>query len=129
MFQFVITLAIVAQLAAGLPWVAEMPGVDLSLLSRRSASTKRQSDQATCPFNAVHIGAAPYNAAYPYIAAQHGVPGTQRGGVQVPAPGDTAQYFTAPGSNDIRGPYPGLNTAVDHNVCEVPPYYDSTYSY
>ncbi|MCJ1478965.1 hypothetical protein MMC13_007649 [Lambiella insularis] len=92
-----------------------MPGVDSSLLGRRTAPTKRQSDQATCPFNTVHLGAAPYDPKYPYTGAQNGLPGTQEGGVQVPAPGDTAHNFTAPGPNDIRGPCPGLNAAANHN--------------
>jgi hypothetical protein len=35
--------------------------------------------------------------------------------LQVPADGDTAHYYTAPGSNDIRGPCPGLNAAANHN--------------
>jgi hypothetical protein len=34
---------------------------------------------------------------------------------QVPADGDTAHYYTPPGSNDIRGPCPGLNAAANHN--------------
>lgn len=33
----------------------------------------------------------------------------------VPAKGDTAHQFTAPGPLDIRGPCPGLNTAANHN--------------
>ncbi|MCJ1383102.1 hypothetical protein MMC17_006215 [Xylographa soralifera] len=104
-----------AQVTAAFPWVANMPGVDSSLLGRRSAPTKRQSDQATCPFNTNHQGAAPYNSKYPYTGAQNGSPGTQVGGILVPATGDTAHAFTAPGANDIRGPCPGLNAAANHN--------------
>jgi len=33
----------------------------------------------------------------------------------VPAVGDTAHYFVAPGPNDIRGPCPGLNVLANHN--------------
>ncbi|KAG9919968.1 Cloroperoxidase, partial [Aureobasidium melanogenum] len=33
----------------------------------------------------------------------------------VPAPGDTAHQYVAPGPNDIRGPCPGLNAAANHN--------------
>jgi hypothetical protein len=33
----------------------------------------------------------------------------------VPADGDTAHAYTAPGDNDIRGPCPGLNAAANHN--------------
>ncbi|MCJ1294038.1 hypothetical protein MMC34_005595 [Xylographa carneopallida] len=104
-----------AQVTAAFPWVANMPGVDSSLLGRRSAPMKRQSDQATCPFNTNHQGAAPYNSKYPYTGAQNGLAGTQQGGILVPATGDTAHAFTAPGPNDIRGPCPGLNAAANHN--------------
>lgn len=33
----------------------------------------------------------------------------------MPADGDTAHAYTAPGPNDIRGPCPGLNAAANHN--------------
>ena len=33
----------------------------------------------------------------------------------VPADGDTAHYFVAPGPNDLRSPCPSLNTAANHN--------------
>ena len=116
MSHLIYSLAIMAQVTAAFPWVANMPGVDSSLLGRRSAPMKRQSDQATCPFNTNHQGAAPYNSKYPYTGAQNGLAGTQTGGILVPATGDTAHAFTAPGANDIRGPCPGLNTAANHNV-------------
>ncbi|MCJ1387504.1 hypothetical protein MMC18_000347 [Xylographa bjoerkii] len=115
MAPLIYSLAMMAQLTAAFPWVANMPGVDSSLLGRRSAPLKRQSDQATCPFNTNHPGAAPYNSKYPYTGAQNGLPGTQVGGILVPAKGDTAHAFTAPGANDIRGPCPGLNAAANHN--------------
>ena len=97
------------------PFIAEMPGVDSSLLrnAKRASNEKRQT---TCPFNSVHPGAAPYNASYPYTGAQNGIPGTGTGGILVPAVGDTAHAFEAPGPNDIRGPCPGLNTAANHHV-------------
>ena len=97
------------------PFVAEMPGVDSSLLSKakRVSTEKRQS---SCPFNSVHPGAAPYNAEFPYTGAQNGLPGTGKGGILVPAAGDNAHAFEAPGPNDIRGPCPGLNTAANHHV-------------
>ena len=97
------------------PFIAEMPGVDSSLLrsADRVSSEKRQT---TCPFNSVHPGAAPYNASYPYTGAQNGLPGTGKGGILVPAVGDTAHAFEAPGPDDIRGPCPGLNTAANHHV-------------
>jgi hypothetical protein len=40
----------------------------------------------------------------------------------VPAPGDTAHQYVAPGPNDIRGPCPGLNAAANHNVSHPIPY-------
>ena len=95
------------------PFVADMPGVDSSMLSGRSQNTKRQS---SCPFNSVHPGAAPYNSQYPYTGAKNGLPGTGVGGIKVPADGDTAHAFEAPGPNDIRGPCPGLNAAANHHV-------------
>jgi len=99
--------------AWGYGWVANQAGVDSSLLREaRYANTKRQT---TCPFNADHKGAAPYTSQYPYTGAKNGVPGSQKGGIKVPADGDTAHYYTAPGPNDIRGPCPGLNAAANHN--------------
>lgn len=42
-------------------------------------------------------------------------PGTGKGGILVPAPGDTAHRFIAPNfATDIRGPCPGLNAAANH---------------
>lgn len=72
--------------------------------STRPTSTTRDSDRELTP------------ARYPYNSAQNGLPGKGIGGYQVPAPGDTAHQFVAPGPNDIRGPCPGLNTAANHNV-------------
>ena len=98
------------------PWVASIPGVDNSLLLKSKAPVKRQT---TCPNNGVHLGAAPYSSEYPYTGAQNGLPGTSVGGIQVPAPGDTAHQFTAPGDDDIRGPCPGLNVAANYNVYDL----------
>ncbi|KAL9003549.1 MAG: hypothetical protein Q9188_003590 [Gyalolechia gomerana] len=91
-----------------------MPGIDTSALrtARRSPHDKRQS---TCPFNPNHPGAAPYNSKYSYTGAKNGLPGIGVGGIKVPADGDTAHTFEAPGSNDIRGPCPGLNAAANHH--------------
>ncbi|KAF1939761.1 Cloroperoxidase [Clathrospora elynae] len=94
------------------PWVAGQPGVDSTLLRQVRQPVKRQ---ASCPFNPNHKGAAPYSDKYPYIGAKNGAPGSQTGGIKVPADGDTAHAFVAPGPNDIRGPCPGLNTAANHN--------------
>jgi hypothetical protein len=103
-----------ATTAFGYGWVASSPGVDSSLLRKeaRYANSKRQT---SCPFNPNHKGAAPYTANYPYTGAKNGVPGSQKGGIKVPADGDTAHYYTAPSDQDIRGPCPGLNAAANHN--------------
>lgn len=103
------------------PFVADMPGVDSSLYKARH--TKRQQagsgpgSAASCPFNANHVAAVPYSPDYPYNYAFNGTPGRGMGGFQVPAPGDDAHKFIAPGANDIRGPCPGLNAAANHGVC------------
>lgn len=108
-------LFFVVESALAFPFVAEQAGVDSSLFrnAKRAGKEKRQS---SCPFNANHPGAAPYNAEYPYTGAKNGLPGTGVGGILVPAAGDTAHAFEAPGPNDIRGPCPGLNTAANHHV-------------
>ncbi|KAG8700390.1 hypothetical protein FRC09_005978 [Ceratobasidium sp. 395] len=59
--------------------------------------------------------AAPYNPSFPYLGARNGLPATGGGGIDVPAEGDDAHKFTAPGPNDIRGPCPGMNAAANHN--------------
>lgn len=119
MHSAIFTFILAVEPALAFPFVAEIPGVDSSLLrkTRRDPNEKRQS---SCPFNSVHPGAAPYNTDYPYTGAQNGLPGTGKGGLLVPAAGDTAHAFQAPGPNDIRGPCPGLNTAANHHVsCQL----------
>ncbi|THY53814.1 Cloroperoxidase [Aureobasidium pullulans] len=107
--------------ASAFPWVVDQPGVDSSLLGegrkarRQQAGGNQKGGAASCPFNANHQGAAPYNDKYPYNGAKNGAPGKGIGGYQVPAPGDTAHQYVAPGANDIRGPCPGLNAAANHN--------------
>ncbi|KAF6217672.1 hypothetical protein HO133_006774 [Letharia lupina] len=93
------------------PWVAGMSGVR-SISEIEAQLAKRQS---TCPFNANHVPAAPATSKFPYAGAINGLPSTRPGNFQVPANGDTAHAFVAPGPNDIRGPCPGLNTAANHN--------------
>lgn len=102
--------------ALAYPFVAEVPGVDASIL-RNAGRASHEKRQGSCPFNSDHPGAAPYSSDYPYTGAQNGLPGTGNGGIKVPADGDTAHAFEAPGPNDIRGPCPGLNTAANHHVC------------
>lgn len=112
------TLILSASAVSAYPWVASQPGVDSSLLPRnRHAKRDTGYDYApgTCPFNSNHQPAAPYNSKYPYTGARNGAPGTGKGGIKVPADGDTAHAFQEPGPNDIRGPCPGLNAAANHN--------------
>jgi hypothetical protein len=50
--------------------------------------------------------AEPYSSRYPYTGAKiDGLPGTQLGGKQVPAPGDTAHAFQHPPVGAMRGPW------------------------
>ncbi|KAK3062334.1 hypothetical protein LTR53_019421, partial [Teratosphaeriaceae sp. CCFEE 6253] len=96
------------------------PGVDSSLFKARRAYRRQQTGEgaggpATCPFNPNHVAAAPVTTKWPYNNAKNGLPGNGKGGYQVPADGDTAHAFVAPGKNDIRGPCPGLNAAANHN--------------
>lgn len=50
--------------------------------------------------------AAPYSPLYPYTGANiDGLPGSQIGGVLVPAPGDSAHAFQHPPVGAFRGPW------------------------
>jgi hypothetical protein len=101
-------LAALVTTATAFPWVVDVDGVDSSMLGsrhhRRQQVGTGAGGPATCPFNANHQPAAPYNAKYPYNSAKNGQPGKGQGGYQVPAPGDDAHKYVAPGPNDIRGP-------------------------
>ena len=97
------------------PFIATTPGVDSSALHSTAKSFDLNKRQSSCPFNTNHKGAAPYNSKYPYTGAKNGLPGSGIGGIKVPADGDTAHAFEAPGPNDIRGPCPGLNAAANHH--------------
>jgi hypothetical protein len=80
-------------------------------------SSPLEPPAATCPVNALPKGAAPYSSDYPsaYTGAKNGLPGTGKGGVLVPATGDSAHAYVAPRPNDIRGPCPALNMGSNHN--------------
>lgn len=98
------------------PFVANAPGVDPSLFRPRQQPGGGQAGgAATCPFNPNHVPAPGITAQFPYNHASQGLPGLGVGGYKVPADGDTAHQFMAPGPNDIRGPCPGLNAAANHN--------------
>jgi hypothetical protein len=113
--------AFVVPVAIAYPFVAEMEGVDASLLAgyrnakRQQPGTTQAGGAATCPFNKNHVNAPGITDKYPYNGAKNGSPGKGVGGYKVPADGDTAHQFVAPGKDDIRGPCPGLNTAANHN--------------
>ncbi|PMD35393.1 putative aromatic peroxygenase [Hyaloscypha variabilis F] len=114
-----IAVALAAEAVTAFPFVANMPGVDSSLLrnrpKRQQSGGSHPGGPATCPNNPDHVPAPGITDQYPYNGAKNGQPGNGKGGYQVPAPGDTAHYFVAPGPNDIRGPCPGLNVAANHN--------------
>lgn len=59
----------------------------------------------TCPYNPNHVPAPPVSSQYPYLGAIGTLtPGTGKGGIEVPAPGDTDHMFIAPNfTTDIRG--------------------------
>ena len=114
MTRHILSLLAAIELVSAFPWVAQMPGVDSSLLNKGYRVHKR--DDPNCPVNPDHPGAAEYSDDYPYTGAKNGVPGTQKGGIQVPTPGDAAHQFEAPSDLDIRGPCPGLNTAANYHV-------------
>ncbi|KAK5716062.1 hypothetical protein LTR15_009887 [Elasticomyces elasticus] len=120
MKQALLSYSLLASGAYAFPWVASQPGVDSSLFAARKAFKRQQTpegagDAAHCPFNANHVPAAPVTSKYPYNNAKNGIQGNGKGGYQVPATGDTAHQFVAPGANDVRGPCPGLNAAANHN--------------
>ena len=81
-----------------------------------SLASSQEATKLTCPFNSQHQPAAPVTSKYPYNNAKNGLPGNGKGDYQVPAPGDTAHHFEAPGPNDIRGPCPGFNSAANDHV-------------
>lgn len=82
--------------------------LDLSVvdLNKHQAekNTYAAADPKNCPVNKNHVPAAEWDPKFPYNHAKNGLPGKGKGGYQVPAPGDKAHKFIAPGPNDIRGP-------------------------
>lgn len=127
---FFLTVALGASSVTAFPFVMNAPGVDSSMLAGRSNVLKARSNFARqqsggsnpggnldCPYIPwdEHVPAPGVTDEYPYNNAKNGAPGNGKGGYQVPAPGDTAHQFIAPGPNDIRGPCPGLNAAANHN--------------
>ncbi|KAF2167105.1 hypothetical protein M409DRAFT_54310 [Zasmidium cellare ATCC 36951] len=117
MFSKALIAASLASQVTAWPFVAESVGMDPELMKRNDRLVERvPGDAASCPFNPNHVPAVPISTKYPYCGAKNGVPGKQVcQNNLVPANGDTAHYFVAPGKNDIRGPCPGINTAANHN--------------
>lgn len=107
-----VAIALAAEAVTAFLFVANMPGIDSSLLR---AEKRQQLPVGSCPFNPDHVPAPGISTAYPYNDAKNGLPGKGVGGYQVPAPGDTDHQFIAPKSTDICGPCPGLNAAANHN--------------
>src|SRR4051812_18159707 len=106
------TIALAAEAVTAFPFVANQPGVDSSLLRiRQQSGGANPGGPLTCPYNPPekHVPAPGVTAQFPYNNAKNGKKGNEKGGYQVPAPGDTAHRFIAPTSTDIRGPCPGLN--------------------
>lgn len=97
---------LVAALAGSTNAYAWMADMEKSEAAARLEMEKRAAAVATCPIHLTRNGAAPYSNYYPsqYTGAENGLPGTGKGGVLVPAAGDTAHAYTAPSSTDIRGP-------------------------
>ena len=111
---FFFVLALTVQYVTAFPWVSDMPGVDNSLLQRQVNKPDVSKRQNGCPFNPDHKGAAPYTSEFSYTGAKNGLPGTGKGGIKVPADGDTDHMFEAPGDNDIRGPCPGRLASIPY---------------
>lgn len=99
------TFVLAAPSALAFPFVVAMLGVD-SLLLRKMKRVSNYKKHSSCPFNPVHLDAAPYTAKYSYTGAQD----------SGSAAGDTAHAIEAPGPNDIRGRCPELDTAANHHV-------------
>ncbi|KAF2745595.1 Cloroperoxidase [Sporormia fimetaria CBS 119925] len=103
-------------LAAAFPQLGAVPGVtNKHLLKRQQPGGNLPGGAANCPFNPDHKPGVGSTLRFPYGKARFGLPGTGKGGYQVPAPGDEAHKFMPPTDKDIRGPCPGLNALANHN--------------
>lgn len=102
------TSLLLSGLTTAFPWAAKLAaGGQSHVAMDRILSPLAKRDAGTCPVHLTRQGAAPYSSYYPsmYTGAMNGQAGTGNGGVQVPAPGDTAHAYVAPGPGDIRGPW------------------------
>lgn len=101
-----IGLVFLATKTIAYPWVPDTAGIGTSILSSHKEIKPR--DSPGCPFNANHEPGFSSSDDFPYLGAKNGLPGTGKGGVQVPAAGDIAHAYKEPNPlTDIRGPCPG----------------------
>ncbi|KAI7230516.1 hypothetical protein KC317_g17116, partial [Hortaea werneckii] len=112
--------AAVIPLSSAYPWalnIANGEGNAAEISEAVTSTLSKRADGGTCPVHLLRKGAAPYSDVYPskYTGAKNGLPGTGKGGVLVPAKGDTAHAYVKPSASDVRGPCPGLNTLANHN--------------
>ncbi|KAI7469716.1 Cloroperoxidase [Hortaea werneckii] len=112
--------AAVLPLSSAYPWalnIANGEGNAADISEAVTSTLSKRADRGTCPVHLLRKGAAPYSDVYPskYTGAKNGLPGTGKGGVLVPAKGDTAHAYVKPSASDVRGPCPGLNTLANHN--------------
>lgn len=112
-------LIFLATTTVAYPWVVDTTGIETSILSSRNQIKPR--DSPSCPFNANHEPGSSSSDDFPYLGAKNGMPGTGKGGIQVPAPGDTAHAYKEPDPRtDIRGPCPGLYRRVRYELENLP---------
>lgn len=108
MYQSAGFLLALLGVAQAYPWALDIAsGGDLEALAGNVNIGSLQQRAGTCPTILKRKGAAPYSSYYPskYTGAKNGKPGNGKGGVLVPAKGDTAHAYVAPGPNAIRGPW------------------------
>jgi hypothetical protein len=92
----IVVLAHFALSVSAFPWMANIPGIDLSIMQEHEenfapSKQRRQSLDPTCPFNPDHQGAAPFDPAFPYTGSIGGLPGTGIGGIQVRSRPDNSE--------------------------------------
>ncbi|KAF2766508.1 Cloroperoxidase [Teratosphaeria nubilosa] len=121
-FETLAVCGLLPVIASAYPWAFNIAngGTGQGISEAIPSQLTKRANAGICPVYVTRQGAAPYNDIYPssYTGAKDGLPGTGKGGVLVPAKGDTAHAYEAPSSTDIRGPCPGLNTLANHHfIC------------
>ena len=102
MYTSAVLLLAVVSCGNAFPFMADFLEKDVGALD--SLNTEMlDARAATCATHTKRKGAAPYSKYYPsaYTGAKDALPGTGKGGVLVPAKGDTAHAYLAPSSTDI----------------------------